>query len=428
MHHKYGPVVRTAPNELSFCEEGAWLDIYGKPVSRSTQLPKDQQQILPPPSGVWNMSQQPSDEEHQRMRRFFAHGFSEKALRDQEPIMNKYFNLFIRRLHENCAKAVDINKWYDLLSFDVMSDLAFGESFGGLENSKLHPWTKSMQAMLRAIPVLGITQKYYPLDRILLLIAKPFLRESELKFYNFVERQVMKRLKLQTPRPDFLVYAQESLNTPESLTFQEICENAGLLMVGGAESTPSALAGVTYLLLCNPTCLAILTSCLRTTFQSVDEINSVTVNIDYLLAVLNEALRLYPPVPSIFSRVTPPEGCFIAGRYVPGNTSVSVSQRGINRSASNFVRPNEFAPQRWTGDAEFRDDQLKVVQPFSVGPRNCIGRNLAFFEMKLVLAKLLYSFDLELCEESRGWMDGQKILFFNVRPPLMIKLKPYVKA
>lgn len=299
--------------------------------------------------------------------------------------------------------------------------------------------------MLRAIPVLGITQKYYPLDRILLLIAKPFLRESELKFYNFVERQVKKRLKLQTPRPDLyastpdstptvaltfesLVYAQESFNTPESLTFQEICENAGLLMVGGAESTPSALAGVTYLLLCNPTCLATLTSCLRTTFQSVDEINSVTVNIDYLLAVLNEALRLYPPVPSIFSRVTPPEGCFIAGRYVPGNTSVSVSQRGINRSASNFVRPNEFAPQRWTGDAEFRDDQLKVVQPFSVGPRNCIGRSLAFFEMKLVLAKLLYSFDLQLCEESRGWMDGQKILFFNVRPPLMIKLKPYVKA
>jgi hypothetical protein len=46
MHRKYGPVVRTAPNELSFCEEGAWQDIYGKPVSRNAQLPKDQQQIL----------------------------------------------------------------------------------------------------------------------------------------------------------------------------------------------------------------------------------------------------------------------------------------------------------------------------------------------------------------------------------------------
>jgi hypothetical protein len=56
--------------------------------------------------------------------------------------------------------------------------------------------------MLRAIPVLGITQKYYPLDRMLLLIARPFLRKSELKFYNFVESQVKKRLKLQKPRPD----------------------------------------------------------------------------------------------------------------------------------------------------------------------------------------------------------------------------------
>lgn len=225
-----------------------------------------------------------------------------------------------------------------------------------------------------------------------------------------------------------MVYAQKSFNTPEGLKFQEICENAAILIIGGSETTPSALAGVTYLLLCNPTSLATLTTYLRTTFQSVEEISSITVNIDYLLAVLNEALRLYPPVPSIFSRVTPPEGCFIAGRFVPGNTSVSVSQWGVNRSASNFVRPNDFAPQRWRGDAEFRDDKLKVVQSFSVGPRNCIGRNLAFFEMKLVLAKFLYSFDVELCEESRGWMDGQKVKFFNQRPPLMVKLKPYVKA
>jgi cytochrome P450 len=225
-----------------------------------------------------------------------------------------------------------------------------------------------------------------------------------------------------------MVYAQESFKTPEGLKFQEICENAAVLIIGGSETTPSALAGIIYLLLCNPTSLATLTSYLRTSFQSIDEINSITVNIDYLLAVLNEALRMYPPVGTFLSRVTPPEGCFIAGRFIPGNTSVSVSQRGVNRSASNFLRPNEFAPQRWTGDAEFWDDKLKVVQSFSVGPRNCIGRNLAFFEMKLVLAKFLYSFDLELCEESRDWMEGQKVLFFNQRPPLMVRLKPYVRV
>lgn len=224
------------------------------------------------------------------------------------------------------------------------------------------------------------------------------------------------------------MHAQESLNTPEGLKFQEICENTALLMVGGSESTPSALPGATYLLLCNRTSLATLTSCLRTTFQSVEETNSITVNIDYLLAALNEALRMYPPVGNMLSRVTPPEGCFIAGRFVPGNTSISVSQWGVNRSASNFVRPNEFAPQGWRGDTEFRDDKPKVVQSFSVGPRNCLGRSMAFSEMKLVLAKFLYSFDLELCEESRGWMEGQKVLFFNERPPLMIKLKSYVKA
>ena len=52
------------------------------------------------------------------------------------------------------------------------------------------------------IPVISMTQKYYPLDRILLLLATPFLRKAELKFYNFVESQVKKRLSLHAARPD----------------------------------------------------------------------------------------------------------------------------------------------------------------------------------------------------------------------------------
>jgi len=225
-----------------------------------------------------------------------------------------------------------------------------------------------------------------------------------------------------------MVYAQESFNTPEGLTFQEICENAAVLIIAGSESTPSALAGATYLLLCNPTSLATLTSYLRTTFQSVEEINSITVNNnDYLLAVLNEALRMYPPVGIILSRVTPPEGCFIAGRFVPGNTGVSVSQWGVNRSASNFVRPNEFAPERWRGDAEFRGDNLKVVQSFSVGPRNCLGKSLAYVEMKIILARVIWNFDLELREESLGWLEGQRFYVVAERPELMVRLKPVVR-
>jgi hypothetical protein len=59
-------------------------------------------------------------------------------MRDQEPIMTKYFDLLMQRLHENCEKPVDMVNWYNLTTFDIISDLTFGESFHRLENSRLH--------------------------------------------------------------------------------------------------------------------------------------------------------------------------------------------------------------------------------------------------------------------------------------------------
>jgi cytochrome P450 len=224
-----------------------------------------------------------------------------------------------------------------------------------------------------------------------------------------------------------MVYAQETFNTPDGLKFQEICENAATVMVGGTETTSSLLSAATYLLLCNPPLLAKLTAILRTTFQIDKEINSTTVNkIDYLLAILNEAFRLYPPVAVFLSRVTPPEGCMIAGSFIPGNTCVSVNQWGASRSSSNFTRPTEFIPERWMGAPEFKDDKRKVVQPFSVGPRNCLGQNLAHIELKIILARVLWNFDLELCEESRGWIEGQRFYILADRPELMVRLTPAV--
>ena len=54
-------------------------------------------------------------------------------------------------------------------------------------------------------------------------------------------------------------------------------------------------------------------------------------------------------------------------------TSVSVWQIASNYSTRNFTKPEEFRPERFLGDPEFAQDDLKAMQPFSIGPRNCIG-------------------------------------------------------
>lgn len=133
------------------------------------------------------------------------------------------------------------------------------------------------------------------------------------------------------------------------------------------------------------------------------------------------------PVANQLQRITGPEGNIIAGRFVPPRTLVGISQKACFSSIENFRDPDKFAPERWLGDERYKDDRKKALQAFSVGPRNCIGMNLAYAEMRIILARLLWNFDMELCEESKDWVDGMKVFMIYQRKPLMVKLTPEAK-
>ena len=64
------------------------------------------------------------------------------------------------------------------------------------------------------------------------------------------------------------------------------------------------------------------------------------------------------------------------------------------------------------------------MQPFSFGPRNCLGKNLAYHEMRLVLASVLWAYDIELCDESKEWVANQDCLVLWHKGPLMCNLMP----
>lgn len=66
----------------------------------------------------------------------------------------------------------------------------------------IEPWIKPIQMMMKFMPALGVTQKFYPLDKILLFLAAPLARKAEMEHRTFVEGKVEKRLKYEAPRPD----------------------------------------------------------------------------------------------------------------------------------------------------------------------------------------------------------------------------------
>jgi cytochrome P450 len=137
LHDKYGPVVRFTQNDVSFVSSSAWKDIYGHKKAGQLSFDKDKRLYRGSPGILVS-----DDADHSRIRRLLAHAFSEKALRGQEDIMKHYIALLITKLKNEATEGntVDMVNWYNFTTFDLIGDLAFGESFGCLESGGYHPW------------------------------------------------------------------------------------------------------------------------------------------------------------------------------------------------------------------------------------------------------------------------------------------------
>jgi cytochrome P450 len=104
------------------------------------------------------------------------------------------------------------------------------------------------------------------------------------------------------------------------MTTDDLISNGHIILLGGSETTATLLAGVTWLLLQNPAALARVTQEVRSAFTTEAEITITSVStLPYMLACLNEALRIYPPVASGLPRRVPKGGAFIGGVFVPEN-------------------------------------------------------------------------------------------------------------
>jgi cytochrome P450 len=404
-HDKYGPVVRIAPNELSYSDSEAWRDIYGNrpghlPFKRNETWFKKMSPDEP------NSIMGPDEEAHARMRRAFAHSFSEKSLRDQTPVIESYVDAFMKKI--KYQKTVDLNQWFNFLTFDISGDLSFGESFDCIKNGKAHPWVEIAQDFGKGLALISSINQYPPFDRLLRYVIPKKIMQRQLEHRQMSAAKARRRLSLDTNRPDFVTPTKKYSDTKTSIADQEWVINMTILVFAGSETTASALSGITRQLVQNRGALHRLTSEIRGAFEDESQINiTSTSNFPYLNAVINEGLRMCPPVVIGVPRVVPKGGDTICGQYVSGGTYVAFNQFSGNRQSRNFRHPNSFIPERFLNH-DSKTDDLSAFQPFGLGRHSCIGIKLAYAEMRLVLARLLYVFDISLADEKDIWDWGEQ--------------------
>ncbi|OLN81715.1 Isotrichodermin C-15 hydroxylase 15 [Colletotrichum chlorophyti] len=438
LHRKYGDVVRIAPDELAFADPAAWKDIMGHRTGGGAQPAFEKSDMFYRP-----ITDLPRDiitakgPEHAMLRRQMAHGFSEKSLREQQSIIMRYVDLFIQRLREAGGgsgaverQAVDLAFWYNCCSFDVIGDLAFGEPFGCLEEGEMHPWVRTIFQMVRLGVALQTANHYSVMRKFITrVMSSRAMRERRQQHRDMTMQKVIRRIELgeKGPRND-LIEGLLRKKDEWNLSLEQLEGNASILIIAGSETTATLLSGVTYLLLKNPSKMEKLVAEVRTLFNKEEEIDLTSVNkLTYMLACLDEALRMYPPVPTGLPRLVPEGGAMVCGRLIPEKTTVSIHQWATYHNEKNFKDPFKFHPERFLGDEKYASDRREALQPFHVGPRNCLGRNLAYTEMRIMLARLIWNFDLVLADDSRGWMEKQKIYTLWEKGSLNVYLRPVVR-
>ncbi|KAL9085921.1 MAG: hypothetical protein Q9165_007404 [Trypethelium subeluteriae] len=412
---------------LSINNVEALNDIYG--FNKNVSKPEEFYSAFRVNKHARNVFNTADKEEHRRKRRIMSKAFSAKALPNYAPFISSKVEELSTKLNGDQPIGVP-SHWrtfnmadeLNYLMLDIMGGLCFGEAFGFISG-------KGKETMAnvhnRAVRIYMTGQepllKRLSLDR--LLFPHLFKAANALGQYTrfYTQKRIQSRGDLETDKEaveergyeDILAHLINNKDDETGAVYSEneLLGEATLLMMAGSDTSTTAINTTLFYLSNHPRVLRKLEGELKNCFPKLVDIHPNTAeNCKYLRACLDEAMRLCPSVPSNIPRVIGEGGLTVLGEELPAGTWVSVPNFTLFRNAKYFDRPHDYIPERWIADessgitAEDVKRSQAAFQPFSIGPRHCIARNLALREMTFALARIFYLFDVVPVENSGRWM------------------------
>ncbi|OJD32581.1 isotrichodermin c-15 hydroxylase [Diplodia corticola] len=417
LHQKYGPVVRIAPNELSFCGVESIKDIYGTlNVAAPNFFPKSGTFYTQSDTTVSSVGTEVDPAKHQATRRSIAPGFSAPTLKAQSHIVIGYVNMLVEQIRKREGTPLNMTDWYMWLAFDVITDLSFGESLGNVKDGEADPWLAMLAGSGPAVAVGFVLRRRHPvvvnLARWLLTNEKSKqMRALHLeKARGMAQKRLAKVGSDEGGRADIFSHLLSAKGTTVESEWLSI--QGSTLVAAGTETTSTFLSALTFYLLTHPDKLRVLQEEVRASFARREDINAESVKpLRYLQAVIEEGLRIFAPAPFGLPRVSP--GATVDGVWVPKGTIVATAAHVTSRDPRYFLEPDQFHPERWLPssyplfDPRFGGDKKEASKPFSIGPRSCIGMQLSYMEIRLCIANLVWAFDWAQSDKNEHFIGAE---------------------
>ncbi|RDX44047.1 cytochrome P450 [Lentinus brumalis] len=421
LHRRYGTFVRIGPNDLSVVDVKAVTQVLG-----ANGLAKGEwysaRKDPKAPNNLFILT----GEEHANRRRLWNRGMSNESLKDYEPVIAKRSDELVQFLKTSASSgSVDLNNAVGYFTFDFMGDMAFGASFHLLISGDTTGLWDTLERFSITIALLTHIPWAHAVARKLPLISGNLRR-----LRNFAFSAAMGRVKAGASKKDLWYHlsdeaGMESKQPPVS----DVAADAVLAIIAGSDTTASALSAFFYFILRDNTCYGRLQKEIDAVYPPGTDATESSAHdqLVFLDACLNETLRLLPPGPTNGPRQVPygSAGTIVAGRYVPPGTQIYVPPCVLHRDPRYFSpAPEAFIPTRWIPSEAGLSNVLDRTAfiPFSYGPANCAGRNLARLELKMAIIALMRKLNLTFAEgfAAQEWPDTIEDYLVTFRGPLLV--------
>ncbi|OQV02463.1 hypothetical protein CLAIMM_07659 [Cladophialophora immunda] len=434
-HKRLGPIVRLGPRHLSFSDPQAYKKIYG----HSAPVIKDE---LYANLGLGNpsMFQIVDKEPHGQRRKLLSHVFAAKQINQMEPRVTELVMQLCRAFeikstggqiattdeYPAVQGAFDVRPWMNMFAYDVITSVFWSKPYGFLKtgNDRCMALTASGEARkVRAIetqhrsgnfafPLVQLSKRWWELA-LRIFSQAPGCRSMK-NFRSMARYIVRERIDKPPTEPDlFSSFPLEPTEKRKStLSADEILAECSTMLLAGQGTTQISLTNCIYHLAKNPDKQDKLRKCLYAAIPPESRpVASYTdlQNLPMLRACLDESFRCNPPVTFGLPRLVTNPGMTICGHYIAPGVVVSSPLHEIHHDERLFKDPWKFIPERWLegSDADYIPSAAEsanlttYVQPFGMGGRGCIGRNIAYLDLSVAIAALVMAFDWELSDPNK---------------------------
>lgn len=293
------------------------------------------------------------------------------------------------------SRPVDVSHEFMSLTLTVIARLMFGADL----RTDVQVVGTSLATMLDYVQLRTSTAFKLPLSW-----PTPHNRRARRavgRCHDIIDRIVAQRHAIETPSNDLLelLMSARDKDTGAGLTDTELRDQAITILMAGHETTALTLAWCVELLARHPDVQRVLerevTRVLGDRLPTFDDVSQLS----YTGAVINETLRLYPPI-WYFGR-QPVKGTWIGDIPAPRWLNVGISPYIVHRHPAHWVDPETFRPERFL-ETSAKERHPFAFIPFGGGPRSCIGDQVALLEAKVILAMLVQRSSIELFDERQN--------------------------